>query len=142
SSRGAYSAHPAHSTSLPGPDMRIMFWIHMVRTGNDSRQGLRDARDDTALRREGDRQVPAGPRARRTRETLLNAATELFAEQGYFDTSVGQIAERAGVGLGTYYQYFRDRTDIMTTLVRTTVINVLKVDRRWDPSRGRSGVRS
>jgi len=71
---------------------------------------------------------------------LLLAAGELFAEQGYLETTVGQIADRAGVALGTFYQYFRDRSDIITTLVRTVVVDVLKVERRWDPSRGRAGV--
>jgi len=93
------------------------------------------------VRREGDREFPAGPRALKTRDSLLNAAAELFSEQGYLDTTVGQIAERAGVALGTFYQYFRDRADIITTLVRTVVVDVLKVDRRWDPSRGRAGLR-
>ncbi len=114
----------------------------MVRSGSKTRQPLQKFAEETALRREGDREVPAGPRAQRTRQALLNAAAELFASQGYLDTTVGQIAELAGVGLGTFYQYFRDRADIITTLVRTTVVDVLKVDRRWDPSRGRHGVRS
>jgi AcrR family transcriptional regulator len=95
-----------------------------------------------AVRREGDRELPAGPRALRTREALLAAAAELFSTQGYLETTVGQIAERAGVALGTFYQYFRDRADIMGTIVRTTVASVLKVDDPWDPSRGRSGLRS
>jgi AcrR family transcriptional regulator len=115
----------------------------MVRSGSKTRQPLQKfAESETALRREGDREVPAGPRAQKTRQALLTAAAELFAQQGYLDTTVGQIAELAGVGLGTFYQYFRDRADIITTLVRTTVTGVLKVDRRWDPSRGRHGVRS
>jgi AcrR family transcriptional regulator len=92
------------------------------------------------VRREGDRELPAGPRAIRTRNSLLLAAGELFAEQGYLETTVGQISERAGVALGTFYQYFRDRADIITTLVRLTIVDVLKVDRRWDPSRGRRGL--
>ncbi len=92
------------------------------------------------VRREGNRELPAGPRALRTRDTLLAAAAELFGEQGYLDTTVGQIAERAGVALGTFYQYFRDRSDIITTLVRTSVVDVFKVDRRWDPRRGRAGL--
>jgi AcrR family transcriptional regulator len=93
------------------------------------------------VRREGDRELPAGPRALRTRETLLAAAADLFSSQGYTETTVGQIAEKAGVALGTYYQYFRDRADIMGTLVRTTVVDVLKVDDQWDPARGRIGLR-
>jgi AcrR family transcriptional regulator len=120
-----------------------MFRTPMVRSGSKTRQPVQKFVDTgAATRREGDRELPAGPRAQKTRQALLNAAAELFAQQGYLDTTVGQIAELAGVGLGTFYQYFRDRADIITTLVRTTVVDVLKVDRRWDASRGRHGVRS
>ena len=96
--------------------------------------------DGSVVRREGDRELPAGPRALRTRNALLSAAADLFSSQGYLETTVGQIADKAGVGLGTFYQYFRDRADIMATLVRTTVTDVLKVDHQWDPARGRQGL--
>src|SRR5438309_7851012 len=112
--------------------------MERVRSGDHQRDG--DLGPEP-VRREGDRELPAGPRALKTREALLVAAYELFAEQGYLDTTVGQIAERAGVALGTFYQYFRDRSDIITTLVRTAVTGVLKVDHPWDATRGRTGLR-
>jgi AcrR family transcriptional regulator len=117
-----------------------MFIQLMVRARSEQGQGG-NAPSVEVVRREGDRELPAGPRARRTRASLLAAAGDLFAEQGYLDTTVGQIADRAGVALGTFYQYFRDRADIITTLVRTVVLDVLKVERRWDPSRGKAGLR-
>jgi TetR/AcrR family transcriptional regulator, mexJK operon transcriptional repressor len=104
------------------------------------RQEQRDQTEEV-LRREGSRELPAGPRALKTRDALISSAAELFSAQGYLETTVGQIAEHAGVALGTFYQYFRDRADIMGTLVRTTVSDVLKVDDRWDPGRGRAGLR-
>jgi AcrR family transcriptional regulator len=70
-----------------------------------------------AVRREGDRVVAAGPKARRTRAQLIEAATEIFAEQGFQNTAVAQIAERAGVSLGTFYQYFRNRDEVLAALV-------------------------
>ena len=70
-----------------------------------------------ALRREGDRVVPAGPKARRTRAQLIEAATEIFAEQGFQNSAVAQIAERAGVSLGTFYQYFRNRDEVLAAMV-------------------------
>jgi AcrR family transcriptional regulator len=70
-----------------------------------------------ALRREGDRVVPAGPKAQRTRRLLINAATAVFAEQGFRTTAVAQIAERAGVSLGTFYQYFRNRDEVLGAMV-------------------------
>lgn len=112
----------------------------MVTARREDRQGG-NAPPAQPVRREGDRELPAGPRARRTRDALLNAGAELFTRQGFLETTVGQIADHAGVALGTFYQYFRDRAEIMTTLVRDAVVNVLKVDRPWDPSRGRTGLR-
>jgi AcrR family transcriptional regulator len=74
-----------------------------------------------ALRREGDRVVPAGPKARRTRGQLIAAATKIFAEQGFQNTSVAQIAERAGVSLGTFYQYFRNRDEVLAAMVNDSL---------------------
>jgi len=71
----------------------------------------------TALRREGDREVPLGPKAQRTREAILVAAAACFAAQGYAGTTVADVAQAAGVSLGTVYQYFRDRADLVAALV-------------------------
>jgi AcrR family transcriptional regulator len=70
-----------------------------------------------AIRREGDRVVPAGPKARRTRAQLIDAATTVFAEQGFQNTAVAQIADRAGVSLGTFYQYFRNRDEVLAAML-------------------------
>src|SRR5438132_1913587 len=120
--------------------MRIMLSVMGSRQSRERRVPDNDQATQV-VRREGDKTLPAGPRALKTRDALLQAAADLFASQGYLETTVGQIAESAGVGLGTFYQYFRDRADIMGTLVRTTVGDVLKVDDPWDPARGRQGLR-
>src|SRR5215467_5468735 len=44
--------------------------------------------------------------ARRNRELLLAAALEAFTEHGADDTSLEEIARRAGVGIGTLYRHF------------------------------------
>lgn len=73
-------------------------------------------------RREGDELRPLGKKARRTRAALLTSALKSFTAQGYGNTSVQDIHEAAGVSLGTFYQYFRDKADIMSTLVAESVI--------------------
>jgi AcrR family transcriptional regulator len=45
-------------------------------------------------------------KAERTKAALSAAATELFLAQGYDDTTMEQIAERAEVGTSTLYRYF------------------------------------
>src|ERR1700712_733828 len=47
------------------------------------------------------------------RERLVIAAVDLFTEQGYDDTTVAQIAERAGVTRSTLFRYFPDKRDIL-----------------------------
>lgn len=44
---------------------------------------------------------------------VLDAATRLFAQQGYEATSVQQIVEAAGVTKGAMYHYFRSKDDLL-----------------------------
>jgi AcrR family transcriptional regulator len=46
------------------------------------------------------------------RRSLVAAAVELFSEQGLAETSLREIAARAGVAPGTVYKYFADRDKI------------------------------
>lgn len=55
-------------------------------------------------------------KAEETRQALLDAALQLFAEQGYHETTVPEIVQAAGVGHGTFYEYFRSRRDILVAL--------------------------
>ncbi|MGN1383617.1 MAG: TetR/AcrR family transcriptional regulator [Eubacterium sp.] len=54
---------------------------------------------------------------RKKRNALLDSAYELFTTVGYTKTTVLQIARRAGVGKGTFYLYFNDKTDIRDELI-------------------------
>jgi len=47
------------------------------------------------------------------RPRLVRAATEIFAERGYASTRVADIAERAGVGKGTVYEYFSSKEELL-----------------------------
>ncbi|MGI5170241.1 TetR/AcrR family transcriptional regulator [Spirillospora sp. CA-253888] len=51
---------------------------------------------------------------RRVRESLYQAALELFAEQGYDSTSIDQIAERADVARGTFFNHFKHKEDLIS----------------------------
>jgi AcrR family transcriptional regulator len=50
------------------------------------------------------------------KDDILNAALELFAERGFYGTSVADIAERAKVGAGTIYRYFEDKEALVNSL--------------------------
>lgn len=47
------------------------------------------------------------------RERLVLAAIDLFAEQGYDETTVAQIAQRAGVAKSTFFRHFPDKRDLL-----------------------------
>src|SRR5262245_45948610 len=56
-----------------------------------------------------------------TRRTLLEAASRLFAARGYHNTSVPDIVREAGVGHGTFYEYFSSRRAILIDLTQQEV---------------------
>jgi len=58
----------------------------------------------------GLRPAPAAPTPE-LRQRVAAAARELFAAQGYEQTTVDAIAERAGVGRRTFFRYFRSKDD-------------------------------
>jgi AcrR family transcriptional regulator len=47
------------------------------------------------------------------RRALQDAALTLFAEQGYDDTTVEQIADRAEAGAATFFRHFRSKADVV-----------------------------
>ncbi len=68
--------------------------------------------------RHGSEDGPRTPRRQETRRALLDAASRLFADKGYHATTVPAIVEAAGVGHGTFYEYFGNRRDILLALAR------------------------
>lgn len=48
-----------------------------------------------------------------TRERLIEAAFELFEERGFEETTVDDVAERAGVGRTTFFRAFRSKEDVI-----------------------------
>lgn len=58
-----------------------------------------------------------------TRNTLMEAAARLFADKGYPSTTVPDIVKEAGVGHGTFYEYFASRRDILVAITEATDVN-------------------
>src|SRR3978361_1348468 len=46
-------------------------------------------------------------------QRLVIAAVDLFNEQGYDETTVAQIAERAGVTKSTFFRHFSDKRELL-----------------------------
>jgi AcrR family transcriptional regulator len=62
------------------------------------------------------RRVPSQRRSRERVERMLAVATELIAERGSDAMRMSEVAERAGVSIGSLYQYFPDKSAIVRTL--------------------------
>ncbi|NUP41668.1 MAG: TetR/AcrR family transcriptional regulator [Streptomyces sp.] len=60
----------------------------------------------------------AGVTAAETRERLLRAAAEAFAERGYDGTRVADIAASAGVSNGALYAHFGSKADLLAAALR------------------------
>jgi AcrR family transcriptional regulator len=62
---------------------------------------------------------------RNGRKALLDAAVEVFAERGYRDASVDEIADRAGYSKGALYWHFSSKDDLFYALLDE------RIDRPW-----------
>ena len=63
------------------------------------------------------RKLPKQPRSEATVQAVLEAAAQVFERHGYAAGTTNRIAERAGVSIGTLYQYFPNKDAILVTLV-------------------------
>ncbi len=61
--------------------------------------------------------APRSPRREATRQRVLDAAREVFAEMGVIGGTVEDICERAGFTRGAFYSNFSDKVDVVDALV-------------------------
>jgi TetR/AcrR family fatty acid metabolism transcriptional regulator len=62
------------------------------------------------------RRSKAEPSAPPKRDAILRAAIDVFAERGYFNAQVADVARAAGVAAGTVYLYFRSKDDLLVSI--------------------------
>jgi AcrR family transcriptional regulator len=63
------------------------------------------------------RKLPQQERSRIAVEAILEATTRILTEEGYEKANTNRIAERAGVSIGSLYQYFPNKESLMTALM-------------------------
>ena len=71
----------------------------------------------------GRRQLQKRDRERR----ILAAARRLFDRNGYAKTSMEEVAERAGLAVGTLYNYFRSKDDLLLAIMRREADRLLRL---------------
>ena len=72
------------------------------------------------------RKVPTQSRARATWDAILDGAAEGLLKQGYEKATTDRIAERAGVSIGSVYEYFPNKEAIFAAVML-----------RWNEQRSR-----
>lgn len=77
----------------------------------------RAALPSTPARRPAD----ARPTTSDKRDAIMRAATQVFAQRGFFNAQVADIARAAGVAAGTVYLYFRSKDDLLVSLFERTM---------------------
>ncbi len=62
--------------------------------------------------------VPQQNRGIKTRNRILDAAKKLFPEKGFHGTNSKQIAAEAGVSIGSFYSYFKNKKRLFVEVFR------------------------
>jgi AcrR family transcriptional regulator len=64
------------------------------------------------------RKAPKQARSQATIDTILEATARILSKRGYAGTNTNLIAERAGVSIGSLYQYFPNKDSLIAALYR------------------------
>jgi TetR/AcrR family fatty acid metabolism transcriptional regulator len=59
------------------------------------------------------------------KDLIINAAIQIFAEKGFYNAKVADVARKAGVADGTIYLYFKNKDDILISLFETKMEEIL-----------------
>jgi AcrR family transcriptional regulator len=75
------------------------------------------------------RTEPSTAKGRATVQRVLDAACDLFAQQGIRATTLDQVGARSGTGRGQLYLYFAGKADLVAAVVAQQVQRVLDAQR-------------
>ncbi len=81
----------------------------------------------TSKRRTTPRKLPQQDRSKFTVDVILTATAHILTEAGYAKASTNRIAERAGISIGSLYQYFPNKESLVTALRARHVSNMMAV---------------
>ena len=66
-------------------------------------------------------------------EEILDAARRVFAERGFKGTTIADVAEAAGIALGTIYLYFKSKDEIFAVLGQRLHALIAEAFNQGDP---------
>ncbi|WHY99954.1 TetR/AcrR family transcriptional regulator [Peribacillus simplex] len=62
-----------------------------------------------------------------SKEKIRAAAMELFMKQGYYATSISDIAKKAGISKGLLYNYYKGKEELLSEMVEARIREVVEV---------------
>ena len=62
-----------------------------------------------------------------SKEKIRAAAMELFIKQGYYATSISDIAKQAGISKGLLYSYYKGKEELLSEMVEARIREVVEV---------------
>lgn len=62
-----------------------------------------------------------------SKEKIRAAAMELFMKQGYYATSISDIAKKAGISKGLLYNYYKGKEELLSEMVVARIKEVVEV---------------
>ncbi|MFY0802578.1 TetR/AcrR family transcriptional regulator [Peribacillus frigoritolerans] len=62
-----------------------------------------------------------------SKEKIRTAAMELFMKQGYYTTSISDIAKQAGISKGLLYNYYKGKEELLSEMVEARIREVVEV---------------
>ena len=87
--------------------------------------------------------IPQQKRSIETKKKIMVAAKEQFGEHGFHGTNAKEIAAAAGVSVGSFYSYFKDKKALFMEIFREhieeKVVRILS-EHRFDPNDRRKSV--
>ncbi|MBN1598174.1 MAG: TetR/AcrR family transcriptional regulator [Bacteroidales bacterium] len=66
------------------------------------------------------------------RQKIMDSALDLFAKNGYDNTSISQIASKADISKGLLYNYFKSKEDLLEAILNTGIDELMDV---FDPNK-------
>jgi len=96
---------------MNGKPRKTPIGTQQVRPAKTARAHISEPRIDRHARRD-----PAQERSRQTVDCIVEAAGRLLVEHGRLGVTTNAVAERAGVSIGSLYQYFPDKDAIFAAL--------------------------
>src|ERR1700722_12794161 len=78
---------------------------------------------------------PIQSRSREKRRRIKEVALDLFGRNGYEGTSIDEIALKADLAVGAFYQHFRSKRQLLLVLMDDLLEGLMQLDLRPKGSR-------